>query len=96
MNSMSHYKLLVSGMDASAGGITQAVDRAIATVNRYEFNGTNATIARSDVRFAAQLTDFDAGPGLDETNAKAAAATVRFVKGLECWKSAVCSGCITH
>lgn len=69
-----------SAMDKTAGGITQAVDRAVATVNRYEFNGTNATITRDDVRFAAQLTDFDSGTGMSEATAQGSAATIRFVK----------------
>lgn len=70
----------VSALDSTAGGITQSVDRAVATVNRYEFDGTNATVDRADVRFAAQLTDFDTGTGMSETSAKAAASTIRFVK----------------
>lgn len=69
-----------SSLDATAGGITQAVDRAVATVNKYEFNGTNATIERTDVRFATQLSTFDAGTGLSETDAKASPANIRFVK----------------
>lgn len=69
-----------SALDYSAGGITQAVDRAIATVNKYEFNGKAATITRDDVRFAARLTDFDAGTGLSEAAAQGAANTIRYVK----------------
>lgn len=69
-----------SSLDATAGGIIQAVDRAVATVNKYEFNGTNATITRSDVRFAAQLTDFDTGTGMSEAAAQGVAPTIRFVK----------------
>ncbi len=69
-----------SALDASAGGITQAVDRAITTINSYEFNGTTATIGRDDVRFAATLGAFDSGTGLSEAEAQSSPATIQFVK----------------
>lgn len=69
-----------SALDASAGGITQAVERAVATINSYEFSGTTATIGRDDVRFAATLGAFDSGTGLSEAEAQASSATIQFVK----------------
>ena len=71
-----------SALDSTPGGITQAVDRAVETVNQYEFSGINATIGRSNVRFAATLSAFDYGTDLDETAAKASGvpATIKFVR----------------
>lgn len=71
-----------SSLDSTPGGITQAVDRAVATVNQYEFSGINATIGRSNVLFATTLAAFDNGTALDETAAKATGvpATIKFVK----------------
>lgn len=71
-----------SALDATAGGVTQAVERAIATVNQYQFNGMNATIARADVRFAATLRAFENGTGWSEDEAKAigVAPVIKFVK----------------
>ena len=71
-----------SALDASAGGITQAVDRAITTINSYEFSGTTATIGRGDVRFAATLGAFDSGAGLSEADAQAGgtSASIKLVK----------------
>ena len=71
-----------SSLDSTPGGISQAVDRAVQTVNQYEFSGINATIDRSNVRFATTLAAFDNGAALDETAAKATGvpATIKFVK----------------
>jgi Flp pilus assembly protein TadG len=71
-----------SALDASAGGITQAVERAVTTVNNYEFNGTKAAIARADVRFAATLNAFENGTDLSEEEAKTGGVevTIKFVK----------------
>lgn len=72
-----------SALNGGAGGITQAVDRAIVSMNAYEFNRTTLTLTRADVKFAAALSAFDnGGTGLSETDAKvtATAPTIRFVK----------------
>jgi Flp pilus assembly protein TadG len=69
-----------SSLNSDDGGITKATDIAVASFNNYEFNHNQATIARSNVRFAVNLSDFDGGSDMSETNAKAVAARVRFVK----------------
>src|SRR5947209_16061412 len=69
-----------SSLNSDDGGITKATDIAVASFNNYEFNHNQATIARSNVRFAVNLSDFDGGLDMSETNAKAVAARVRFVK----------------
>jgi len=45
-----------SALNAGSNGITMAADRAVATMNKYEFNGTGVTINREDVRFAVNLS----------------------------------------
>jgi Flp pilus assembly protein TadG len=69
-----------SALDSTAGGITRAVDRAVATVNQYEFSGTNATVDRADVKFATTLAAFDDGTALSEGAASGVAATIKFVQ----------------
>src|SRR5205085_8397709 len=50
-----------SSLDSDDGGITKATDIAVSSFNNYEFNHNQATIARSNVRFAVNLSDFDGG-----------------------------------
>jgi Flp pilus assembly protein TadG len=70
-----------SALNSGAGGISQAVDRAVATVNKYEFDSTSVVIARGDVRFAVNLSEFDSGgTGRSEATAAADPANIRFVK----------------
>ena len=69
-----------ASLNSDDGGITKATDVAVASFNNYEFNHKQATIARADVRFAVNLSDFDSGLDMSETAAKAVAANVRFVK----------------
>src|SRR5262245_18518298 len=70
-----------SALNGNAGGITKAVDRAVVTMNNYEFNHTGATITRADVRFAVNLSDFDSGgTGVSEATATASPANIRFVQ----------------
>ena len=72
-----------SGLDFSPYGITRATDRAVAEMNKYEFDNTNVTFPRANIRFAANLSDFDSGgTGLSEAQASnaATAPTIRFVK----------------
>src|SRR5262245_46728827 len=70
-----------SRLNSSASGITRAVDRAVDSVNRYEFNNNAATIRREDVRFAVNLSDFDnGGNGLNESAAATNPVNIRFVR----------------
>jgi Flp pilus assembly protein TadG len=70
-----------SALNSTSTGIATAVDRAILTMNKYEFNGTDITIGRSDVRFAVNLSSFDSGgTGLSESAAAASPQNIRFIK----------------
>src|SRR5262245_50411878 len=70
-----------SALNSGSTGITTAVDRAVATMNKYEFNGTGVTINREDVRFAVNLSEFDGGgAGQSEAAAAAASQNIRFVQ----------------
>lgn len=69
-----------SSLNSDDGGITAATDVAVQSFNNYEFNHKQATITRSDVRFAVNLSDFDTGADLSETDARPAASRIRFVK----------------
>src|SRR5919205_4483110 len=42
----------VSALNTSPLGITKAVDRAVAAMNKYDFNKTGVTFSRSNVMFA--------------------------------------------
>jgi len=57
-----------------------ATNRAIAAMNKYEFNKQGITFTAANVRFAVNLSDFDSGPGMDQTQAAATASTIQFVK----------------
>ena len=70
-----------SALNSGASGIREAVDRAVAPMNGYDFNKLNVTIAREDVRFAVNLSAFDGGGvGLSEAEAMANPANIRFVR----------------
>src|SRR5262245_59444955 len=70
----------VSALNNTANGITEATNRAVAVMNRYEFNGADVTIERDDVRFAVNLSDFDCGgTGMSEAEATANPQNIRFV-----------------
>ncbi len=69
-----------SALDSSAGGITKAVDRAIAAMNKYELNKTGTGLARADVRFAVNMSSFSGGgTGVSEATAAASPGNIRFV-----------------
>lgn len=71
----------VSALNNTANGITEATDRAVTVMNKYEFNGPDVTIGRDDVRFAVNLSDFDCGGiGMSEADATANPQNIRFVK----------------
>jgi hypothetical protein len=69
-----------ASLNSDDGGITKATDVAVSALNNYEFNKKGATVTRTDVRFAVNLGDFDAGIDYNETGAKAVASKIRFVK----------------
>lgn len=70
-----------SALNSNTGGITEAVNRAIVTMNNYQMNKTGVTISRSNVRFAVNLSAFDnGGTGISEASAAASPANIRFVQ----------------
>lgn len=66
----------VSGLNTAPAGITKAADRAVAAMNKYNFNHTSVAFPRSNVEFAANLN----GPYMSEASAMGQAAKIRFVK----------------
>lgn len=69
-----------SGLNFYASGIAIATDRAVQAMNSYEFNNQQVVFTPANVRFASNLSDFDNGPGMDQTQAAGVAATIKFVK----------------
>lgn len=71
-----------SGLDFSPAGITRATNRAVAEMNKYEFDNDEVTFPRDNIRFAANLSDFDSGTGMSEVQASstANAPNIRFVR----------------
>ncbi len=66
----------VSALNTSPLGITKAVDRAVASMNNYDFNKTGVTFPRGNVLFAVNLD----GQYMGEGAAQAQAANIRFVQ----------------
>ena len=66
----------VSGLTGYAPGITDATDRAVAAMNKYDFNKTGVSFPRENVRFAVNLN----GSYVSEADAFAAPTNIRFVK----------------
>jgi Flp pilus assembly protein TadG len=66
----------VSALNTDPRGITDAVDRAVATMNNYDFNKTGITFPRGNVLFAVNLD----GQYMNEGDAKLQAARIRFVQ----------------
>jgi hypothetical protein len=64
-----------SALNSKPGGITEAVNRAVVTMNSYEFNNKGATINPEDVRFAKNF----GGPYMSAADAQAQPAGIRFV-----------------
>ena len=71
-----------SGLDFSSAGITRATNRAVAEMNKYEFDNDEVTFPRDNIRFAANLSEFDSGTGMSEVQASstANAPNIRFVR----------------
>ena len=69
----------VSALDTSPTGIHKAVDRAVASMNKYDCRNTNVNFPRANVVFAKNLND---DPYMSEASAAVAitAKDIRFVK----------------
>ena len=52
-----------SGLNFDASGIATATSRAVAAMNKYEFNNSNISFTAANVRFARNLSDFTNGSG---------------------------------
>jgi len=66
----------VSALNTSSLGITKAADRAVASMNNYDFNKTGISFPRANVLFAVNLD----GPYMSEGSAQGQAAKIRFVQ----------------
>lgn len=67
----------VSALDTSPNGITKAVDRAVASMNKFNFNNEGVSFPRANVLFAKKLNDTNY---MDEASAQLEADDIRFVK----------------
>ena len=65
-----------SALNSAESGITEAVNRAVVTMNNREFNRTGVTIPRANVEFAINL----GGPYMSEAEARDEARDIRFVR----------------
>ncbi len=66
----------VSALDGGAPGITEAVNRAVAEMNKHEFNKTGVSIPRTSVEFSVNLN----GTYMGEVAAAAIPTNIRFVR----------------
>ncbi len=66
----------VSGLNSTPTGINEATNRAVASMNKYNFNKTGVTFPRANVLFAINL----GGPYISEAAAKANPTNIRFVQ----------------
>jgi Flp pilus assembly protein TadG len=66
----------VSGLNGGSAGITEATDRAVQVMNKYNFNNTGVSFPRANVLFAVNLD----GPYISEGAATASPNNIRFVK----------------
>jgi Flp pilus assembly protein TadG len=64
-----------SALNSSGSGITEAVNRAVGTLNSYEFNNQGITLPRANVKFSVNLD----GPYVSEATAAASPQNIRFV-----------------
>jgi Flp pilus assembly protein TadG len=71
-----------ASLNGFPSGITNAVDRALAIQNKYEFGKNTATFTRSNVLFAKNLGDFATGNAVDEMTARGMADRIRFIQVL--------------
>jgi Flp pilus assembly protein TadG len=66
----------VSGLRASAAGVTDATNRAVANMNKYNFQKSGVSFPRANVLFAVNLN----GPYMSEASAAANPTNIRFVQ----------------
>jgi Flp pilus assembly protein TadG len=66
----------VSALDTSPNGITKAVDRAVESMNKYDFHNTDVDFPRANVLFAVNLE----GTYMNEASAQSVSNNIRFVK----------------
>ncbi len=66
----------VSALNSSAAGITEATNRAVQVMNKYDFNNQNVSFPRANVLFAVNLD----GPYMSEGSAQASPQNIRFVQ----------------
>ena len=66
----------VSGLNGDPPGITEAADRAVKEMNKYDFNKTGVSFPRANVLFAVNLD----GPYMSEGAAFGSPANIRFVQ----------------
>jgi len=66
----------VSGLNSSAAGITEATNRAVQAMNKYDFNQQAVSFPRANVLFAKNLD----GPYISEGSAQANPKDIRFVQ----------------
>jgi hypothetical protein len=64
-----------SALNSSAGGINEAVNRAVTVMNNYEFNNEGVTINPENILFASNF----GGPFMSAAEAQAQAADIRFI-----------------
>lgn len=66
----------VSGLNGDSPGITEAADRAVREMNKWDFNKTGVSFPRANVLFAVNLD----GPYMSEGSAFLSPTNIRFVK----------------
>lgn len=66
----------ISGLNSSAAGITEATNRAVQTMNNYNFNHQAVSFPRANVLFAKNLN----GTYMSEASAQADPRDIRFVQ----------------
>lgn len=70
-----------SALDGTSGGVKASVDRALNTLNKYEFGKADIAVPRNNVKFAVNLSEFaNGGAGRSEATASANPKNIRFIK----------------
>jgi Flp pilus assembly protein TadG len=68
-----------TALNHTAGGIAEAAARAKVTMNKYDISA-NVTLVDANIRFAANLSEFDSGTGKSIATAQASPQNIRFVQ----------------
>ena len=66
----------VSALNGQGAGVTEATNRAVQSMNNYDFNKTGVSFPRANVKFAVNLD----GPYMSEATATSSPHNVRFVQ----------------